>query len=34
MDKERAESAVRELLLALDQNIEAEGLKDTPRRVA
>lgn len=34
MDKERAEKAVRELLLALDQDIESEGLKDTPRRVA
>ena len=34
MNKERAENAVRELLLALGQNIEAEGLKDTPRRVA
>lgn len=34
MDKTRAEAAVRELLLALDQDIESEGLKDTPRRVA
>jgi GTP cyclohydrolase I len=34
MNKERAENAVRELLLALDQDINSEGLKDTPRRVA
>ena len=34
MNKEGAESAVRELLLALDQNITSEGLADTPRRVA
>lgn len=34
MDKQRAESAVAGLLLALDQNLESEGLKDTPRRVA
>jgi GTP cyclohydrolase I len=34
MDKIRAESAVRELLLALDQNINSESLQDTPRRVA
>ena len=34
MDQQRAESAVRELLLALDQNIESEDLVDTPRRVA
>jgi len=34
MDKEAAERAVRELLLALDQDVCSEGLKDTPRRVA
>jgi len=34
MDKQRAESAVRELLLALDQDVGLEGLQDTPRRVA
>ena len=34
MDKQRAENAVRELLLALDQDVESEGLRDTPRRVA
>lgn len=34
MDRERAENAVRELLLALDQDIESEGLRGTPTRVA
>ncbi len=34
MDKQRAENAVRELLLALDQDIRSEGLMDTPTRVA
>ena len=34
MDNQRAEKAVRELLLALDQDVDSEGLKDTPRRVA
>ena len=34
MDQIRAELAVRELLLALDQDVEIEGLKGTPRRVA
>jgi len=34
MDKDRAERAVRELLVALGQDVESEGLKDTPRRVA
>jgi len=34
MDEQRAENAVRELLLALDQDVEKEGLKDTPKRVA
>lgn len=31
---ERIEKAVREILLAVDEDIEREGLKDTPRRVA
>ena len=34
MDSHRAELAVRELLIALDQDVESEGLKDTPERVA
>jgi len=34
MDKQRAENAVRELLLALDQDVETEGLRGTPERVA
>ena len=34
MDKQRAENAVRELLLALGQDVEREGLRDTPKRVA
>jgi len=34
MDRERAISAVHDLLKALDQEVESEGLKDTPRRVA
>lgn len=34
MDKPRAEKAVKELLLALDQDLRSEGLKDTPMRVA
>ncbi len=34
MDQRRAEAAVRELLLALDRNVESEGLRETPRRVA
>jgi GTP cyclohydrolase I len=33
-DQERAEKAVRELLLALGENPEREGLKETPARVA
>jgi GTP cyclohydrolase I len=33
-DQERAEKAVRELLLALGEDPEREGLKDTPARVA
>lgn len=34
MDKDRAMKATRELLLALDQNVESDGLRDTPKRVA
>lgn len=33
-DFTRAENAVRELLLALGEDIERDGLKDTPKRVA
>jgi GTP cyclohydrolase I len=33
-DHERAERAVKELLLAIGENPEREGLKDTPSRVA
>lgn len=33
-DQERAERAVRELLLALGEDPEREGLRDTPSRVA
>jgi GTP cyclohydrolase I len=33
-DQERAENAVRELLLALGENPDREGLQDTPARVA
>jgi len=33
-DQVRAEAAVKELLLALGENPEREGLKDTPARVA
>ena len=33
-DQERAEKAVRELLLALGEDPEREGLKETPERVA
>jgi len=33
-DQERAEQAVRELLLALGEDPEREGLKETPARVA
>lgn len=33
-DRERAEKAVRELLLALGEDPEREGLKETPARVA
>src|SRR3954447_13881237 len=33
-DIERAAAGVRELLLALGQNVETESLQDTPHRVA
>ena len=33
-DQERAEKAVRELLLALGENPDREGLQETPARVA
>ena len=33
-DYERAEAAVRELLLAIGEDPDREGLRDTPRRVA
>lgn len=33
-DKKRAETAVKELLLAFGENTDREGLKDTPHRVA
>jgi len=34
MNKEAAERAVRDLLIALGQDVMSEGLRDTPRRVA
>ena len=34
VDRERAESAVRELLIALGEDPDREGLLETPRRVA
>ena len=34
MDKERVERAIREILLAIGENPDREGLKDTPKRVA
>ena len=34
VDRARAEAAIRELLLALGEDPEREGLRDTPRRVA
>lgn len=34
VDKERIENAVVELLSALGQDVESEGLRDTPNRVA
>lgn len=33
-DQARAEAAVRELLLAVGENPDRQGLKDTPSRVA
>ena len=33
-DQERAEAAVRELLIAIGENPERQGLVDTPARVA
>lgn len=34
MDKERIEKAVREILIAVGENPDREGLRETPRRVA
>lgn len=34
MDKERIENAVREILIAVGEDPNREGLKETPRRVA
>ncbi len=34
MDKKRIENAIKELLLAIDEDPQREGLKDTPDRVA
>ena len=34
MDTQRIEAAVRELLLAIGEDPEREGLQETPRRVA
>ena len=34
IDRERAEAAVRELLLAIGEDPERDGLRDTPARVA
>ncbi|SHJ97739.1 GTP cyclohydrolase I FolE [Paramaledivibacter caminithermalis] len=34
MDKERIKKAVREILEAIGENPDREGLKDTPRRIA
>ncbi len=34
MDKERIANAVREILLAVGENPDREGLRDTPQRVA
>ena len=34
MDKKRIEAAVRELLAAIGEDPDREGLRETPRRVA
>ena len=34
MDKKRIEAAVTEILLAVGENPDREGLKETPKRVA
>lgn len=34
MDRKRAENAIKELLAAFGEDVEREGLKDTPKRVA
>lgn len=34
IDRKRAEAAVRELLLAVGENPDREGLRETPQRVA
>jgi GTP cyclohydrolase I len=34
LDKERIERAIREILLAIGENPDREGLKETPKRVA
>ena len=34
MDKERIENAVKEILIAVDENPDREGLRETPGRVA
>ena len=33
-DQDRAERAISELLAALGEDLEREGLRDTPKRVA
>jgi GTP cyclohydrolase I len=34
MDKERIEKAVREILIAIGEDPDREGLVDTPKRIA
>ena len=34
MDKAKIQAAVRELLMAIGEDVDREGLRDTPRRVA
>ncbi len=34
VDKKRIEEAVKEILLAIGEDLDREGLKDTPKRVA